>query len=87
MINKGKSSYVSKIFNFDPTQSEGQQNGVSGGSGGAVPTFLDEQKTQVDDILATWSFGQNTPVDSAEMFLDWDSLDISNWDSFPYVNP
>jgi hypothetical protein len=84
-VAKGKSPYVSKIFAFDRSQIEASEPG-SGRQGGAGPAALDDgQRAQMDDILASWSFGQNTPVGSGEMFLDWDSLDMSQWDSFPYV--
>lgn len=45
----------------------------------------DEPRTQMDDLLATLSFGQNTPMGAGDMLFDWDSLDISQWDSFPYA--
>lgn len=83
-VTKGRSSYVSKIFNFDggsnatypnnaPQETEADASGV------------DEQRTQMDDLLATLSFGQNTPMGTGDMLFDWDSLDISQWDSFPYA--
>lgn len=84
-ISKGKSSYVSKIFNFEPPQ-PASQNKPTDRDDATGSSFIEGQRTQMDEILATWSLGQNTPVDSSEMFLDWDSLEISNWDSFPYVN-
>lgn len=79
--SKGKSSYVSKIFNFEGSQTDRPGSDIDS-QADAGPALA-----QMDDILASWSFGQNTPVavGSGEMFLDWDSLDISQWDSFPYA--
>lgn len=83
-LGNGKSSYVSKIFNFGQGQTGGRSSEAEQQVDGTGST-LAEQRSQMDDILAGWSYGQNTPVGSGEMFLDWDSLDISQWDSFPYI--
>ncbi|KAI6781173.1 GAL4 [Emericellopsis cladophorae] len=82
-VAKGRSSYVSKLFNFDRAQS----NAPMGGGEASTTSVLSEG--QMDGIMATLSFGQNTPVGNGEpgdLFMDWDSLDISQWDSFPYLS-
>lgn len=83
-MTKGRSSYVSKIFNFDGNASNSMQNPAPQPTD-AEPSGVDEQRTQMDDLLATLSFGQNTPMGAGDMLFEWDSLDISQWDSFPYA--
>ncbi|VUC37378.1 unnamed protein product [Clonostachys rosea] len=81
---KSRTAYVSKLFNFERQQSEGQA--VDGnGMNPAAQSSEDQQPAQTNDLFATCSLGNNTPLESGEMFLDWDSLDISLWESFPYL--
>ena len=86
MASKGRSSYVSRIFNFDrPAPTEEEADVEMSRDESHVEAGDEDQRIQIEDIFNNWSLGQNTPVNGGEVFLDWDSLDISQWDSFPYT--
>ncbi|CAG9942301.1 unnamed protein product [Clonostachys rosea f. rosea IK726] len=78
---KSRTAYVSKLFNFERQQPEGQARDANR----AAQSSEDQQPVQMNDLFATCSLGNNTPLESGDMFLDWDSLDISLWESFPYL--
>jgi hypothetical protein len=89
-VAKGRSSYVSKLFNFDRAQNNAPAAAGAGAAAGseASRSMPGLNEAQMDSIIATLSFGQNTPTGTGEpgdLFMDWDSLDISQWDNFPYL--
>lgn len=79
---KSRTAYVSKLFNFERHQPEGQARDANR----AAQPSEEQQPVQMNDLFATCSLGNNTPLESGDMFLDWDSLDISLWESFPYLS-
>jgi hypothetical protein len=80
----GRSRYVSKIFTLQeakepvPEDSQDDQGRLTPLAGGLVPALLDD--------AGNWLSGTRTPAEAGqEVFLGWDSLDISQWDNFPFV--
>ena len=81
----GRSKYVSKLFNLQQTRempdedSLVYQYGSGSASAGVTPA--------VGEDAANWLIEARTPAAAEqEVFLGWDSLDISQWDNFPYVS-
>ncbi|KAF4121919.1 GAL4 [Geosmithia morbida] len=94
-FNGGRSTYVHKLFQFSSRKDGTGGNAVgtsspwqSGGGGKddeiSVPLTDDSHRVIMDDVMAGWSQGQDAPGASSEILLDWDSLDISQWENFAY---
>ena len=84
IASKGRSRYVSKIFTLSREKdaaecdSRRERDWLRAPSDGYASGPVDEG--------VTWPSGNRTPAEpGAEVFLGWDSLDISQWDSFPFV--
>lgn len=84
IASKGRSRYVSKIFTLNRTEdaaecdAEGERDWLPTTSVAYAPAPAEEG--------VSWLSGNRTPAEPGEeVFLGWDSLDISQWDSFPFV--
>lgn len=66
-----RSRYVSRLFSFDSERNIDHM---------PLAPSTDDQSQQMANILPEWS-----PDDGRDVFLDWDSLNISQWDNFPYL--
>lgn len=81
--SRGRSSYVCKIFTFDKPEEEIHE--FNGAHCTPSDPSLSNQMLQMEDIMTGYSIGQTVNIGSGEVLLDWDSLDISQWDNFPYI--
>ncbi|TWU75863.1 hypothetical protein ED733_005490 [Metarhizium rileyi] len=79
----GRSRYVSKILNLQEAQepvsdslrdSQGRRTPLVGS---LIPAFSDFAGDWLSDDTSSSNTGQ-------DVFLSWDSLDISQWDTFPF---
>ncbi|KAG8406526.1 hypothetical protein J3459_018689 [Metarhizium acridum] len=80
----GRSRYVSKIFTLQEAKEpvsdrpRDDQGRLTPLVGGLVPPLAEN--------AGNWLSDDRTPADPGqEVFLGWDSLDISQWDNFPFV--
>ncbi|KJZ78207.1 hypothetical protein HIM_02245 [Hirsutella minnesotensis 3608] len=82
LTSKRRSRYVSKILTLQSDENgdhdaEGEDQ-LSASSANVAPIALDQGEG--------WWCGTRTPLEQREeLFLDWDSLEISHWDSFPFA--
>lgn len=78
----GRSRYVSKLFSLDaPTSSQGGQEMLD-----TMFPFTEPQSgaTQVvDDAMQDWVFQE---PEGGEFSLDWESLNVSLWDTYPFLS-
>ncbi|KAM4065648.1 fungal specific transcription factor [Hirsutella rhossiliensis] len=80
---KGRSRYVSRILtlqcsNAPDCDAEGDEQPPMP-SADVAPRAMDQWDN--------WLCGNRTPLDPGEeVFLGWDTLEISHWDSFPFVS-
>ncbi|KAK2595286.1 hypothetical protein QQS21_007001 [Conoideocrella luteorostrata] len=80
----GRSRYVSKIFTLHEAN-EIPSEDPSYDQGGLTPLLTNFTPTLAEDG-GSWLDGNRAPADAGqEVFLGWDSLDISQWDNFPFV--
>ena len=76
----GRSRYVSKIFTLQeedkdlPSRTVRQDREPMSFGG-----------TNALNDTGIWLNGTRTPADDQDVFLGWDTLDISQWDNFPFV--
>ncbi|KEY64159.1 hypothetical protein S7711_03452 [Stachybotrys chartarum IBT 7711] len=82
--SKGRSAYVSKLFHFERPE-ERQDDRPVGESSVEAPNDGVGGEMSMNDLFTSWSTRQTTPMGSTDVCLDWDTLDISLWDSFPYT--
>lgn len=78
----GRSRYVSKMFSLNPVldaQPASDEAVLLDGIG----LFESPDGRQEDGNLEGWAF---QPIEAGELCLDWDSLNISQWDSFPFLS-
>ncbi|UNI17588.1 hypothetical protein JDV02_003920 [Purpureocillium takamizusanense] len=87
IASKGRSRYVSRLFVLDGGDAGGEaaDGGGVGGEGGVEWVPADCAPGLVDEGLS-WMSGSRTPGEGDEVFLGWDSLEISQWDSFPFIS-
>ncbi|KAL4728764.1 hypothetical protein ACLX1H_003163 [Fusarium chlamydosporum] len=78
----GRSRYVSKLFSLDaPTSSQGGQEMLD-----TMFPFTEPQSgaTQVvDDAMQDWVFQE---PEGGDFSLDWESLNVSLWDTYPFLS-
>ncbi|KAF7560207.1 hypothetical protein G7046_g3929 [Stylonectria norvegica] len=86
---RGRSKFVGRIFSFAEAGSATQDttpNTVNSQSVGA-----DAHDEVLDDFHGNWPMGQATPDMPGDMDVDllsgWDSLDLSQWENFPFLSP
>ncbi|GAB0137619.1 hypothetical protein EsDP_00005876 [Epichloe bromicola] len=81
----GRSRYVSRIFTLPETK-ETTSEEPNEDQGRFTPMLANLVPTPMEDG-GNWATRSQTPADAGqqEAFLGWDSLDISQWDSFPFV--
>ncbi|KAM0191630.1 hypothetical protein ACHAPA_010815 [Fusarium lateritium] len=79
----GRSRYVSKLFSLDtPTQGAGSQTGQE--MLDTMFPFTDGQSGQmVDETMEDWVFQQ---PEGGDFSLDWESLNVSLWDTYPFLS-
>ncbi|CAH0025284.1 unnamed protein product [Clonostachys rhizophaga] len=76
-------SYVSRIFAFDRPQTQDMRPRQEATNS---PGFMSaSQQDQTASLFTAEIPDSNAPLDSGEVFLDWDSLDITQWDTFPFI--
>lgn len=81
--------YVSRLFSFGSATSnvetfaDGMQNDVSGMAG----LLGDSGSVAIDDLPSLSGspsrWPGNEPLDP-ELFIDWETVNISHWDNFPF---
>ncbi|GAD92158.1 hypothetical protein NECHADRAFT_45955 [Paecilomyces variotii No. 5] len=81
----GRSRYVSKIFSFDFSANTDGNSGDREDSN--LPPVISNDNhlfSKGDDGAAQdWAFPQ---LEDSDLYLDWDVLNISQWDSFPFCS-
>lgn len=93
IASKGRSRYVSRLFTFDGGDADGRADAATGADGGErgaewVPggaAAAADYTAELGEEGVSWMSGSRTPAGGEEVFLGWDSLDISQWDSFPFI--
>lgn len=79
----GRSRYVSRIFSLS-SSSDVEKPSYEDDSIWVQGDFIDPLNTREgDEAMTGLSF---PPLEGNELGLDWDSLDISQWDSFPFLS-
>ncbi|KAF4966698.1 hypothetical protein FSARC_5642 [Fusarium sarcochroum] len=81
--SSGRSRYVSKLFSLDSSaESAGSQAADQ-----MLETMLSFNEGQagqgVDDMMQDWVFQE---PEAGDFSLDWESLNVSLWDSFPFLS-
>ncbi|KHO02124.1 uncharacterized protein MAM_01125 [Metarhizium album ARSEF 1941] len=85
VASTGRSRYVSRIFTLHQETKEPVSNNARDDQGRLTP-LVDGVAPPLAENTGNWLSGNRTRVDQGqEVFLGWDSLDISQWDSFPFV--
>lgn len=80
----GRSRYVSKIFTLQEAK-ELPSDEPRDGDGRFTP-FASGLIPTLSEDAGNWLSGNMPPAEAGqEVFLGWDSLDISQWDNFPFV--
>lgn len=78
---RGRSRLVGKIFSLDALQDHTNSTGDASGQYSAMSNL---EMTLEDD---TGNPTTNQTEFDSTMFQGWDSLDLSQWDSFPFDSP
>ncbi|KAF5024569.1 hypothetical protein F66182_3332 [Fusarium sp. NRRL 66182] len=82
--SSGRSRYVSKLFSLDtPAESAGSQ--TSQDMFDTMFPLISNQTTGpgVDDTMQDWVFQQ---PEGGDFSLDWETLNVSLWDTFPFLS-
>ncbi|KAF4986736.1 hypothetical protein FGRMN_10701 [Fusarium graminum] len=79
----GRSRYVSKLFSLDaPTESAASQAGQD--MLDTMFPFTESQSGEMmDDTMQDWVFQQ---PEGGDFSLDWESLNVSLWDTYPFLS-
>ncbi|KAK4064417.1 transcriptional regulator family: Fungal Specific TF [Trichoderma harzianum] len=87
LSSRPRSRYVGKLVSFSDRGESGQDNIITDNE--TLPLNTGGLSVSVGEIGGVWS--ADLPAQSSEMDEDmlrgWDSLDLSQWDSFPFFNP
>ncbi|KAM5359830.1 hypothetical protein ACJZ2D_014172 [Fusarium nematophilum] len=78
----GRSRYVSKIFSLDASASSGESRGAEAQWPQATPNDAQFLLRMDDEATSNWPLPQ---LEGGDLCLDWESLNISQWDSFPFL--
>ncbi|KAL7944994.1 hypothetical protein V8C42DRAFT_324265 [Trichoderma barbatum] len=85
--SRPRSRYVGKLVSFSGERDPSQGNNISNSD--EDPSINNTAGLPTGEIGGVWS--TDMPAQSAEMDGDvlrgWDSLDLSQWDNFPFLNP
>lgn len=87
----GRRQYVSKLFSFDssaqlqqppqhPPDDQGDGEGAAPAWSEDAAGFLDSSSAAGNDV---WSMALRQ-LEPGDLVLDWESLNISQWDNFPF---
>ncbi|KAF5256327.1 hypothetical protein FOXYS1_13201 [Fusarium oxysporum] len=81
--SSGRSRYVSKLFSLDaPPENAGSQSAQQ--MLDTMFPFTDSQTGQImDDTMQDWVFQQ---PDGSDFSLDWETLNVSLWDTYPFLS-
>jgi hypothetical protein len=81
--SSGRSRYVSKLFSLDaPPEAAGSQSAQQ--MLDTMFPFTDGQPGQMmDDTMQDWVFQQ---PDGGDFSLDWETLNVSLWDTYPFLS-
>lgn len=81
--SSGRSRYVSKLFSLDaPPEDAGSQSAQQ--MLDTMFPFTDSQTGQImDDTMQDWVFQQ---PDGSDFSLDWETLNVSLWDTYPFLS-
>ncbi|KAF0637697.1 hypothetical protein FPSE5266_07347 [Fusarium pseudograminearum] len=74
----GRSRYVSKLFSLDAPTSSQDENMLDD-----MFSFTDVQAGVADDAMQDWVFQE---PESGDFSLDWESLNVSLWDTYPFLS-
>ncbi|CAK7203039.1 hypothetical protein SEUCBS139899_005768 [Sporothrix eucalyptigena] len=81
---RSRSKYVGRIFSLG-----GQNSGSDDATEAAIITAVSRDNTMPTRVLPT-DAPADPPADAegnGQPFLGWDSLDLMQWDSFPFLSP
>lgn len=87
LSSRPRSRYVGKLVSFSDGGDSGQDNITTDNE--TLPLSTGGLSVSVGEIGGVWSAdlpAQSTEMDE-DMLRGWDSLDLSQWDSFPFFNP
>ncbi|EYB22057.1 hypothetical protein FG05_09064 [Fusarium graminearum] len=74
----GRSRYVSKLFSLDAPTNSQDENMLDD-----MFPFTDVQAGVADDAMQDWVFQE---PQSGDFSLDWESLNVSLWDTYPFLS-
>ncbi|RGP59202.1 hypothetical protein FSPOR_11495 [Fusarium sporotrichioides] len=74
----GRSRYVSKLFSLDAPASSQDEHMLDD-----MFPFTDVQAGVTDDAMQDWVFQE---PESGDFSLDWESLNVSLWDTYPFLS-
>ncbi|KAH8121759.1 hypothetical protein LI328DRAFT_157949 [Trichoderma asperelloides] len=83
-----RSRYVGKLISFSKEGDASQDNSNSNGSDDMILPINNTEPAngEIGGVWITDISGQPTEMDG-DMLRGWDSLDLSQWDSFPFYSP